>query len=486
MELLEGVDLRTYLTRKGPLLAYEVYELFEQLCHGIGAAHGVGVVHRDLKPENIFLSQSNQAGSTHMLVKVLDFGIAKLASEAGTRGTNPIGSPLWMAPEQTEPGPVTPAADVWALGLIAYEMLVGQCFWRSAQLPTATPMQVLREIVLEPIPAASERGGSKIPPGFDAWFATCVARDPARRFSDASSAFLAMQSFAASPGALPRPSGRPISFGPEALAKTSMADAAHVSDAPQPLAKTPLPSAAIAPAPAGAGANIWPKVSVALALGVAVLLGMRLAERPAVSGTTAAPVVVIPPMPPPVPAPVTPAVTAPPATAAPPPPPPPPPPRPPHPSLPKPRDDEPPLDKTTRTTADGFDDPYDAHSEKHRPTIWKIRDHQVRLFTRIVKNQSNVADSVVRGAIDYSAWQYLRCYEGMFDGLRSLPGGVVAVGFDIENQLPRRAAVKSSTFTSAAFDTCVARVLLSQTMNAAREEGAGHVDYAFKFVALDD
>jgi hypothetical protein len=60
------------------------------------------------------------------------------------------------------------------------------------------------------------------------------------------------------------------------------------------------------------------------------------------------------------------------------------------------------------------------------------------------------------------------------------------VGFDIEDQLPRRASATSSTFTSAAFDSCVARMLLSQTMNAAGQAGAGHVDYAFKFVALDN
>jgi serine/threonine-protein kinase len=491
MELLEGVDVRTYLTRRGPLLIYEVYELFEQLCHGVGAAHAVGVVHRDLKPENIFLTQSNQAGATHTLVKVLDFGIAKLASEAGTRGTSPIGSPLWMAPEQTEPGPITPAADVWALGLIAYEMLVGQSFWRSAHLPTATPMQLLREIVLEPIPAASERGESKIPPGFDAWFAACVARDPAHRFADATSAFAAMQKFAAPPGVVPHATGRPISFGPEALAATSVADAAHSSGPPvaHPLAKTPLPSVALAAAPASTHSTVWPKVSVALALGVAVLLGMRLAERHAATTTIGAPapLATLPPPPPPtspvVPSPV-PVVEQPsvPSPSAPPSPPP-------RTSV-RPtaeNDEEPPRrDKGSRTTVDGFDDPYDVHSEKHRPTIWKVRDHQVRLFTRIVKNQSNVADIVVRGAIDYSAWHYLRCYEGTFDGLRTLPGGVVTVGFDIEDQLPRRASATSSTFTSAAFDSCVARMLLSQTMNAAGQAGAGHVDYAFKFVALDN
>ena len=111
--------------------AADVLVIFEQLCHAVGAAHRVGVVHRDLKPENIFLAQARRAGATFM-VKVLDFGIAKIVAEASTKQTAAMGSPIWMAPEQADRSPVTPATDVWALGLIAFYLLTGRPFWRSA------------------------------------------------------------------------------------------------------------------------------------------------------------------------------------------------------------------------------------------------------------------------------------------------------------------------------------------------------------------
>jgi tRNA A-37 threonylcarbamoyl transferase component Bud32 len=92
MELLKGDDLSQYLTRVGCLPPNEVRELFEQLCHALAAAHAVGVVHRDLKPENIFLAAAKRVGAPY-IIKVLDFGIAKVASEAKTSNTAAIGTP---------------------------------------------------------------------------------------------------------------------------------------------------------------------------------------------------------------------------------------------------------------------------------------------------------------------------------------------------------------------------------------------------------
>ena len=199
MELLEGEDLSSRVKR-GPMSVDELRGVFEQLCHAMGAAHRVGIVHRDLKPENIYLARSLRAGGAPFTVKVLDFGIAKLAAEAGTHGTTgAMGSPLWMAPEQTERGTVTPRADVWAMGLIAFDVLTGTHFWRTAFLPGGTVGQLLREIVLEPIPPASERAAERglaerLPTGFDAWFARCVVREPSGRFADASEAWAALAS----------------------------------------------------------------------------------------------------------------------------------------------------------------------------------------------------------------------------------------------------------------------------------------------------
>jgi serine/threonine protein kinase len=192
MELLVGDDLSELVARQGALGAQDVLVIFEQLCHAVGAAHRVGIVHRDLKPENIFIARSRRAGA-EITVKVLDFGIAKIVAEAKTSGTAAVGSPMWMAPEQTDGAPITPATDVWALGLVAFNLLTGRFFWTAANAAEATVTQLLREILFETIPPASARAGElsasrPFPATLDDWFAHCVVRDPTARFQDASAA----------------------------------------------------------------------------------------------------------------------------------------------------------------------------------------------------------------------------------------------------------------------------------------------------------
>jgi serine/threonine protein kinase len=189
MELLVGDDLSQVVAQRGPLGVPEVRGIFEQLCHAVGAAHRAGIVHRDLKPENIFLARSRRAGG-EFTVKVLDFGIAKIVAEAKTSRTAPVGSPMWMAPEQTDGSKITPATDVWALGLIAFNLLAGRFFWTAANRDDTTVPQLLREILFEVLPAASARvkelqAGLTLPTGFDEWFARGVARDPSDRFQNA-------------------------------------------------------------------------------------------------------------------------------------------------------------------------------------------------------------------------------------------------------------------------------------------------------------
>ncbi len=185
MELLSGEDLSARLER-GPLSRAEVREIFEQVCHAMAAAHDQGIVHRDLKPENVFLATAKRAGAEKTNVKVLDFGIAKLALEAGSASTGVIGTPLWMAPEQADRGKVTPAADVWALGLMVYRALTGRYFWRSAEDPEATYTQVLKEVVIAPIPLPSERAAEQgvaaaIPHGVNQLIARTLTREPGAR-----------------------------------------------------------------------------------------------------------------------------------------------------------------------------------------------------------------------------------------------------------------------------------------------------------------
>ena len=187
MEYLVGEDLSALLARRGPLPKEDVVKILSQVCHGLSAAHAAGIVHRDLKPENMFLAEARRANEL-FTVKLLDFGIAKVVEAARGSNTGAIGSPLWMAPEQTERNAsIGPPTDIWALGLVAFTLLTGKIFWRSGEDPDLGVSAFIRELVIEPIPSASERAAElgvlqHIPPGFDSWFGRCVVRSVEHRF----------------------------------------------------------------------------------------------------------------------------------------------------------------------------------------------------------------------------------------------------------------------------------------------------------------
>jgi serine/threonine protein kinase len=195
MELLQGRDMKAALAERGTFTRAEVAEMFRQLCHGLGGAHREGLVHRDLKPENIFLADPRREGIP-FTVKLLDFGLAKLVQESSTQGsaTQAVGSPRWMAPEQAGlSGQIAPETDVWALGLIAFNLLTGKVYWRIANSPSSTIMQQLTEVLMQPLDPASVRAaeygvGHLLPARFDSWFERCVVRDAGQRFHDANEA----------------------------------------------------------------------------------------------------------------------------------------------------------------------------------------------------------------------------------------------------------------------------------------------------------
>jgi formylglycine-generating enzyme required for sulfatase activity/tRNA A-37 threonylcarbamoyl transferase component Bud32 len=196
MELLKGEDLASAIKKRGAFDANETAAVLAQICHALGAAHKAGIVHRDLKPENVFLAEARRAQESYT-VKVLDFGIAKVLEAVRGSNTGAIGSPLWMAPEQTERNAdISPATDVWALALVAFAMLTGRSFWLSAEQSEMALTAFLRELVLDPIPKASARAKelgvtTALPRGFDEWFDRALVRDRTQRYANALDAYSA-------------------------------------------------------------------------------------------------------------------------------------------------------------------------------------------------------------------------------------------------------------------------------------------------------
>jgi len=198
MELLQGETLFDRVEKRGAAPPSEAYEILRQVCHALGAAHRAGLVHRDVKPENIFLASTRREGAT-VMVKVLDFGIAKVIQDARGTATGSMGTPLWMAPEQSDPhGQIGPPTDVWAIGLVAFYLLTGRSFWTTGSLSGSSVAAMMREMLFEPIPPASARAaqlgvGSLVPAGFDPWFARAVQREATARFPDASAAVQSLE-----------------------------------------------------------------------------------------------------------------------------------------------------------------------------------------------------------------------------------------------------------------------------------------------------
>jgi serine/threonine-protein kinase len=166
MELLEGRTLRDVLAKEAPLDAARSVSLMMQISAAVAAAHEAGIIHRDLKPANIFIVQRAEVPA---VVKVLDFGIAKLAAESLeedepmtlTAVGAMIGTPRYMSPEQCDGAELTPAADVYSLGVILYEMLTG-----AVPFSGSTPLAIAMKHTAE-VPRSPGEIVSSIPPALE-------------------------------------------------------------------------------------------------------------------------------------------------------------------------------------------------------------------------------------------------------------------------------------------------------------------------------
>ena len=181
MELLQGESLDERLEREGHLSPEKTGRVLTHVARALDQAHSLGMVHRDIKPGNIFISRGEDGED---LIKVLDFGIAKsLRPEDGahshTRTGMLVGSPSYMSPEQMRASKdIDQTADLWSLGVVAYECLVGERPFEGESM-----VELTVSVCMNPLPVPSERG--PVPPGFDEWFARACSRERSERFQDA-------------------------------------------------------------------------------------------------------------------------------------------------------------------------------------------------------------------------------------------------------------------------------------------------------------
>src|SRR5512133_3073906 len=163
MEALDGRSLGTILAEEGTLEVSRVLDLLDQICRALGAAHAGGVIHRDVKPDNIFVVRRPDGSEQ---AKVIDFGISRVTPEAGkdriSRAGSIIGTPEYMAPEQAAGDPVDERTDVYALGVLAYELLTG-----TLPIVAMTPVATLVAHQTR-TPEAPSRRRKTVPPEVDA------------------------------------------------------------------------------------------------------------------------------------------------------------------------------------------------------------------------------------------------------------------------------------------------------------------------------
>jgi tRNA A-37 threonylcarbamoyl transferase component Bud32 len=221
MELLEGQSLATRLDTKR-LTFDETRHVLQQCCSGLAASHAKGIIHRDLKPDNLFLVKR---GSDENFVKILDFGIAKLtavaSTNAKTRTGTLIGTPAYMSPEQCAGrGNIDARSDIYALGIVMYEMLTGHVPFKGEGFGDIVVAQ------LTETPKKPSELRKDIPPALDAIVMKAIEKEMEGRFQSMEEFGVALsdpETFANSPGAV-------AYFGAVAAAPTT--SVAAINDAP--------------------------------------------------------------------------------------------------------------------------------------------------------------------------------------------------------------------------------------------------------------
>jgi serine/threonine protein kinase len=215
LEFLDGADLARVLEQQPRLPVHQVVDWVLQACQAVAQAHALGIVHRDLKPGNLFLAKLADGTS---IIKVLDFGISKTNNPATAPSSTltatgaMLGSPFYMAPEQVRNAKQVDArADVWALGVILYELLTAKRPFEGVTLG-----ELLIAIVEQtPVPIPAHR--PDVPPGLDEIVQRCLKRNPDERIASAISLAQALAQYGRASGS-PRPASTRDPFAATAIA----------------------------------------------------------------------------------------------------------------------------------------------------------------------------------------------------------------------------------------------------------------------------
>jgi eukaryotic-like serine/threonine-protein kinase len=269
MELLHGESLAARLARAGPLAPAEAVRVVATAADALEVAHRAGIVHRDVKPGNVFVTSGGD-------VKLLDFGIASAANEAALTGGDLLGTAAYLAPERMLGHDATPAADVYALGVLLYELLAGRPPFAG---DTGTAL-AMAHVHARPAPLGTV-APDKVPPALAAACERALAKDPAARPPSAAALAALLRSTVAPAPAHPQPAaaGAPI---PAYLPAPALG--APTPAHPQPAAMgapTPAhPRAAVAGAPTARGAATMRRRREAWMVAAAVLLAVLLVAVP--------------------------------------------------------------------------------------------------------------------------------------------------------------------------------------------------------------
>ncbi len=203
MELLDGKTLSRMLQETGPLAPARVVRIIRQIAEALAAAHSAGIVHRDLKPDNV-LATDNTGGP--IVVKVLDFGLAKVVGKSRlTRDGIVFGTPHYMSPEQASGEPADQRSDIYALGVLAYELLTGRTPFESD-----TYMGVLTKHLYVAAPRPSDQQTPHVAMlVLDDFVLRCMRKDPQERYQDMGEVLAVLDAIP-----LPAESRRPLVSSP--------------------------------------------------------------------------------------------------------------------------------------------------------------------------------------------------------------------------------------------------------------------------------